>query len=139
MGIEAKKGYVYLRRRMQFCAAHRMHHPDVEDSVFGACANLHGHNYVVEVIVRGRVDPKTGFVLDLKKLKELMEKKIAKTLDHRNLDNDIPYFREKNLVQSAENICIFIWEQLVHEIPDGAELYCVRLHETENNMVEYYG
>lgn len=139
MGLNHEKGYVYLRRRMAFAAAHRMYHPDVEESVFGKCANLHGHNYVVEIIVRGKVNPKTGFVVDLKKLKELMEEKIMKVFDHKNIDTDIPYFREKNIVQSAENICIFIWNSLKNEIPDGAELYCVRLHETENNMVEYYG
>lgn len=134
---DAEKGFVYLRRRMVFCAAHRMVHPELDDSVFGKCANLHGHNYVVEVVVRGKVHPQTGFVTDIKKLKELMEEKIMAVLDHKNIDADVPHFR--NLVQSAENICIFIWQQLEGKIPDGAELYCVRLHETENNLVEYYG
>ncbi len=134
---QIEKGFVYLRRRMVFSAAHRMFHPEVDDAVFGKCANLHGHNYVVEVVVRGRVHPQTGFVVDLKKLKDIMEEKIMSQLDHKNIDTDVPYF--KNIVQSAENICIFIWQQLEGHIPDGAELFCVRLHETENNLVEYYG
>ena len=133
-----KKGFVYVTRRLVFSSAHRLHHPDLDnESVYGQCANLHGHNYVLEVTVRGSVDPLTGFVVDLKGLKNVMEEKVKAVLDHKNLDHDVDYF--KGEVQSAENIAIFIWKQLESEIPENAELESVRLHETENNTVEYFG
>lgn len=137
MSLSSEKGLIYLRRRMVFAAAHRMHHPDVDDAVFGKCARTHGHNYTVEVFVKGVPDPKTGFVVDLKQLKDVMKERIHDILDHRNLDTDIPWFRNK--VQSAENLAVFIWQQLEDHIPQGGTLHLVRLHETENNMVEYYG
>lgn len=136
MGIKPK-GYVYLSRKLTFSAAHRLHHPDQDDSLYGKCANLHGHNYVVEVMVQGKVDPETGFVVDLKDLRDLMRDKIERILDHKNLDSDVAYFNKR--VQSAENICIFIWHSLENEIPSGARLYRVRLYETEKNMVDFYG
>ena len=139
MGLSnKKKGFVYVTRRLVFSSAHRLHHPDLEnDLVYGSCANLHGHNYTLEVTVKGKVDPLTGFVVDLKGLKRVMEEKVKAILDHKNLDTDVSYF--KNVVQSAENIAIFIWKQLEPEIPENAELESVRLHETENNVVEYFG
>ena len=133
-----KKGFTYITRRMVFSSAHRLHHPDLDnEDVFGPCADLHGHNYTAEVTIKGRVGAKTGFVIDLKQLKEIMEEKIKKVLDHKNLDSDVDYFRDT--VQSAENIAVFIWEQLEKSLPKGSVLYRIRLHETENNTVEYFG
>ena len=135
---QEKKGFVYITRRMTFSSAHRLYHPDLDnEEVFGPCNNLHGHNYTVEVTVKGHVGTKTGFVIDLKQLKRIMEEKIKKVMDHKNLDCDIERF--KDTVQSAENITIFIWEQLEKGLPKGSVLYRIRLHETENNMVEYFG
>ncbi len=132
------KGSVYISRRLSFSSAHRLHHDDLDnEAIYGQCANLHGHNYILEVTVKGKVDPKTGFVVDLKKLKDIMEEKIKLVLDHKNLDCDIEYFKGK--VQSAENIAIFIWESIVDMIPKNSTLYRVRLRETENNVVEYFG
>lgn len=138
MRIAEKKGFVYVTRRIVFASAHRLHHPELDnDAVYKSCANLHGHNYVLEVTVKGKVRKKIGFVTDLKELKRIMEEKVKVILDHKNIDCDVEYF--KHIVQSAENIAIFIWNQLVEDIPEGAELYRIRLHETENNMVEYFG
>ena len=135
---QTEKGFVYVTRKITFSSAHRLHHPELDnEDIFGACSNLHGHNYTAEVTVRGRVGDKTGFVIDLKHLKYLLEEKIKKVLDHKNLDCDVEYF--KNTVQSAENIAIFIWEQLEKNLPQDASLYRIRLHETNNNMVEYFG
>ncbi len=133
-----EKGFVYLTRRLVFSSAHRLHHPDLDsDAIYGQCANLHGHNYTLEVTVKGQVDPIKGFVIDLKELKEILEEKVKKVLDHKNLDEDIAYFQ--NIVQSAENIAIFIWKQIEKELPENACLASIRLHETENNIVEYFG
>lgn len=123
---------------MTFASAHRLYHPEIEnEDVFGKCANLHGHNYTVEVTLKGPIDPKTGYVVDLKILKEIMNRRVKNILDHKNLDTDVDFFKDQ--VQSAENITVFIWQQLQGEIPGTASLYRVKLHETENNSVEYYG
>ncbi len=137
--MKKDEGYVYVTRRMTFSSAHRLHHPEQDNEVFyGPCANLHGHNYIVEVTICGLVDPQTGFLMNLKDLKSIMKKRIKEPLDHKNLDcGDISFFI--NHVQSAENITIFIWDQLSHRLPKNVFLYRVRLHETENNTVEYFG
>lgn len=136
MGLE-EKGWIYLRRRLVFSAAHRMCHSELGDGYYGKCEQLHGHNYTVEITVRGKVDPVSGYAMDLAKLKEIMHENITVPLDHKNLDTDVPWFKDK--VQTSENLAVYIWEQLHGKISDGAELYSVRLHETENNMVEYFG
>ncbi len=135
---EKEKGFVYITRRLVFSSAHRLHHPDLDNKTFyGQCANLHGHNYILEVTVKGKVTEQTGFVVDLKELKEVLEKEVKVILDHKNLDKDINYF--ENVVQSAENIAIFIWKRLENKLPKNAILVSIRLHETENNIVEYFG
>ena len=135
---EHKQGFVYLTRKLIFSSAHRLHHTDLDnETVYGQCANLHGHNYTLEVTVKGAVDPINGYVMDLKQMKNILEDKIKGTLDHKNLDADVLYFEK--IVQSAENIAIYIWKQLVNEFPPNIQLYRVRLAETENNIVEYFG
>ena len=136
--MDPERGFIYVSRRLVFSSAHRLHHPELDnEAIYGNCANLHGHNYTLEVMVKGKIDEKTGFVVDLKKLKQIMEEKVKIVLDHKNIDCDVEYF--KDITQSAENITVFIWNQLVDHIPTGAELYRIRLHETENNMIEYFG
>ena len=138
MHLEKEKGFAYITRRLVFSSAHRLHHPELDDeATYGQCANLHGHNYTLEVTVKGKVDERTGFVVDLKELKQIMEEKVKTVLDHKKLDEDVSYFN--NVVQSAENIAIFIWKQLERELPSSAQLASIRLHETENNIVEYFG
>lgn len=135
-----KKVSVY--RNSSFNAAHRLHVPEWSDEqnkmVFGLCnnPNYHGHNYELQVKVTGEVDPVTGFVIDLKVLKELVEQEITEVFDHRNLNLDIPEFKKLN--PTAENIAIVIWEKLRGQIASNLEL-AVRLYETPRNFVEYNG
>lgn len=127
-------------RRAHFNAAHRLYRPDWNDeqngAVFGACSNpyYHGHNYEIEVKVVGEIDPETGFVIDLSLLKQYIKEEVEDYLDHKNLNEQIPEF--KNLNPTAENICILIWNRLKTRLDDRYEL-TVRLWETARNYVEY--
>ena len=129
-------------RRETFNAAHRLNNPEwsaeKNELVFGKCNNLnyHGHNYVIETWLDGPVDPETGYVYDLKLLKELIQSEISERFDHRNLNLDCPEFT--HLQTSAENIAIVSWNLLRAKIDQKYSL-TVRLWETENNVVEYSG
>lgn len=131
---------VAVFRREHFNAAHRLFNPDWDDatntSVFGKCAlpNYHGHNYELEVKVVGEPDPKTGYVMDLKKLSDLVEEHILERFDHKNLNLDTEDF--KNLNPTAENIAIVIYELLRPHIDVKMDLQ-IRLYETPRNFVEY--
>lgn len=133
---------LYLTRREVFSSSHRIFNEKLTDEenfkIFGNCSNpnWHGHNYVLEVIVKGNVNPETGFVIDLKLLKQIIRENIIDKVDHKNLNLDVDFMRGIN--PTAENICIAIWNQLENKIPAG-ELYSVKLYETENNYVEYRG
>ena len=133
---------VYVTRRERFSAAHRLFNPALNDEenfkLYGLCSNpnWHGHNYVLEVVVKGEVDPETGYLLDLKDLKEIIRKRVIEKVDHKNLNLDTDFM--KGIIPSAENITIAIWNQLVDKIPKGA-LHSVKLFETENNYFEYKG
>ena len=129
-------------RRTTFNAAHRLFNPEWSDEknreVFGKCSNpnYHGHNYVLETWVEGDVNPETGYVVDLKVLKEVINNEISERFDHRNLNLDCPEFA--NLKPSAENISIVIYNILRPFIDEKCGL-TIRLWETENNVVEYNG
>jgi 6-pyruvoyltetrahydropterin/6-carboxytetrahydropterin synthase len=129
-------------RRGHFNAAHRLHNPARSDewnrNAFGPCnnANGHGHNYEVEMCVEGEIDADTGYVLDVAILKALFDEYVHKPLDHHNLNLDVPWFADR--LPSAENIAVFIWEQLAPRIPAG-RLTRIRLWETPRNYVEYEG
>ncbi len=129
-------------RRAHFNAAHRLHNPAHPDAwnreVFGPCnnPNFHGHNYELEVCVEGEIDPDTGYVVDVGILRTLIDQHVHAHLDHRNLNLDVEWFRER--LPSAENIAVYIWEQLASRIPTG-RLACIRLWETPRNFVEYTG
>ena len=133
---------VYLTRRETFAAAHRLFKPELSDeenfNLFGKCSNpnWHGHNYTLEVTVLGEVDKETGFVLDIKKLKEIIHGNVISKVDHKNLNLDTDFM--KGLIPTSENISIAIWDQLSDKIPGGI-LYSVKLYETENNYFEYKG
>lgn len=133
-----------LTRRERFCAAHKLANPNWSDEknqeVFGRCSNKnwHGHNYEMFVTVKGEVNPETGFIIDLKWLGDLLRDKVVDPFDHRNLNLDVTNFKGKMV--STEIIAIEIWDLIDTEIREqGAELYCVKLMETENNSVEYWG
>lgn len=133
---------VYLTRRETFSAAHRLFKPELSDEenfkMFGKCSNpnWHGHNYTLEVTVAGEVNPETGFVLDIKKLKEIMLQNVISKVDHKNLNIDTDFM--KGIIPTSEYITIAIWNQLANKIP-GGKLYSVKLYETENNYFEYKG
>jgi 6-pyruvoyltetrahydropterin/6-carboxytetrahydropterin synthase len=129
-------------RRETFNCAHRLNNPawseEKNKEVFGKCNNnnYHGHNYVLETWVDGAIDPDTGYVMDAKILKDIIRKNITEPFDHRNLNLDVPDFKELN--PTAENIAVVIWNKLRAHIPQDLKL-SVRLYETENNIVEYSG
>jgi 6-pyruvoyltetrahydropterin/6-carboxytetrahydropterin synthase len=133
---------VYLTRRERFSAAHRLFKPGLSDEenfkLYGLCSNpnWHGHNYVLEVVVKGDVDPETGFLMNLKDLKEIIRKNVIEKVDHKNLNIDTDFM--KGILPSSENITIAIWNQLVNKITKG-KLHSVKLYETENNYFEYKG
>lgn len=131
---------VAVFRREHFNAAHRLYNRDWNDSenrdFFGKCAlpNYHGHNYDIEVKVVGEVDEKTGFVMDMKKLSDLVQEHVLERFDHKNLNLDTEEFKTRN--PTAENIAIVIYNLLRPHIDAGNDLY-IRLYETERNFVEY--
>jgi len=133
---------IYVTRREVFSAAHRLFNEKYsnEDNlrIFGKCSNPngHGHNYTVEIVVAGEIDPQTGFVIDLKLLKEIINDHILKKVDHKNLNIDVDFLQ--GIIPTSENIAVGIWNQLVDKLPAG-KLYAVKLYETENNYVEYKG
>lgn len=131
-----------VARRIHFNAAHRLHNPAQSEewnrATFGPCNNphYHGHNYELDIEVEGEIDPATGYVVDVAVLKRLADELITSALDHRNLNLEVPWFRER--LASAENIARFCWEQLAPRIPAG-KLRRLRLWETPRNYVEYEG
>ena len=133
---------IYVTRREHFSSAHRLCNPAWSDErneqVFGKCNNPagHGHNYYVEVTVAGEVDPDTGYVVDLKQLKQIIIERVIAKVDHRNLNTDVDFLR--GVIPTAENIAIGIWRQLDGHLPAG-RLHQVRLYETEKNFVDYRG
>jgi 6-pyruvoyltetrahydropterin/6-carboxytetrahydropterin synthase len=133
---------VVVTRRTHFNAAHRLYNPAWSDAdnarVYGPCANpnSHGHNYNLDVSVIGDIDPASGYVLDIKQLKDIIEARVLSRFDHRHLNLDVPEFRD--LVPTAENIVVVCWRLLAPAIPQG-RLHKLVLWETERNIVEYTG
>jgi len=135
---------VFVTRREHFNAAHKVLRPDWSDeknaSVFGKCANAnwHGHNYELFITVKGTPNPETGFVIDLKLLSSIIKSHIIEVLDHKNLNLDVDFM--SGILASTENLAIGIYNILAPILKtNGCTLHCVRLHETENNYVEYFG
>ena len=135
---------IYITRKEHFNAAHKLCNASWDAAknleVFGKCANenWHGHNYELYVTVKGEVNKQTGFVVNLKDLGDLIKSDIIEILDHKNLNLDVPGLA--NVLPSTENMAIFIWDILKPKVKAmGAELHSVKLQETENNFVEYFG
>jgi len=134
----------YVTRRERFSAAHRLYRKDWDDEknleVFGLCSNpqWHGHNYDLYVTVKGEVDQQTGFVINIKELSKIIKEYVVNKLDHKNMNTEVDFMKGK--LASTENLAITIWDEL--EVPIrrlGIELYRVKITETENNFVEYFG
>ena len=140
---------IYVSRTEHFNAAHKLNNPNwslaKNKEVFGPCANVnwHGHNYDLIVTVKGKPDPETGFVIDLKKLSTLIRESIIQKVDHKNLNLDVPFMEGK--LASTENLVIEFWNILAPAIKkiaspaSGAQLHSIKLYETPRNFVEYFG
>lgn len=135
---------VYITRKENFSAAHKLSRPDWSDDenskVFGKCANpnWHGHNYNLEVTVKGEVNPQTGFVANLSEIGKVLKSRVIDKVDHKNLNMDVDFMQNK--LPSTEVLAIEIWKQIEKEINAlGCTLHCVKIQETEKNYVEYFG
>ncbi len=135
-------GWVYVTRKLHFNAAHKLYNPNWSEAkngeVFGKCANAnwHGHNFDLFVTVKGQPNPETGFVIDLKSLKTLVEEKIIVKIDHKNINLDVDFMAGK--MASIENLAMAIWEELEPHISMG-QLHCIKIYETPRQYVEYFG
>ena len=133
---------VTVTRRLKFNAAHRVHNPALSDAenvaTFGKCnnPNWHGHNYTLDVSVAGEISSKTGYVMDLSKLKDIVEREVVNVVDHRNLNLDVPFMQ--GVIPTSENIIVVFWRLLEPAI-QPARLTRLVLWETDNNYVEYDG
>jgi 6-pyruvoyltetrahydropterin/6-carboxytetrahydropterin synthase len=135
---------IYLTRRERFSAAHRMFRKDWSDDVnmkvFGKCSNpnWHGHNYILWVTVKGETSEEEGFVMNMNILKQIIHDNIIIKIDHKNINLEVDFM--KGRIATTENLCIAIWNELKHFVEkEGATLHCVKVEETENNSIEYYG
>jgi 6-pyruvoyltetrahydropterin/6-carboxytetrahydropterin synthase len=133
---------IYLTRKAEFSASHHYHNPEFSaeenQRIFGKCNNPngHGHNYTLEVTVKGEVDPKSGFVVDLKQMKEIMNREVIDAMDHRYLNKEVPEFATQ--IPTSENIAIAIWKRLEPKLKVG-KLHRVRVYEMQDLFVDYYG
>lgn len=133
---------VYITRRAVFSAAHRLFNPtftdELNEQTYDKCNNLwgHGHNYILEVTIKGIPNPETGYLIDLKDLKSIMNEVIIDKVDHKHLNIDVEMF--KGVITSLENIAAIFWNELSKNRLVG-ELYKIKIFETENNWIEYYG
>ncbi len=134
---------IYLTRRERFCAAHRMFRQDWSDEqnqkVFGKCSNpnWHGHNYILWVTIKGEPSSQ-GFVMNINILKQIILERVVNKIDHKNINLEVDFMNGK--VATTENLAVAIWNELKPAIEnEGASLHCVKIEETENNSIEYYG
>lgn len=135
---------VYATNVASFCAAHRLHNPDLSDAenkkCFGRCNHIssHGHNYKIEATVKGECIDTYGFAINLRDLKEILVK-VIDPLDHKRIDTDIDYFSKKGVIATAEMIAIYIWEEMEKLLPKNVKLHNLRVHETEKNFIDFRG
>ncbi|GAA3768702.1 6-pyruvoyl trahydropterin synthase family protein [Terriglobus aquaticus] len=133
---------IFLTRKADFSSSHFYRNPNWTDeqnaAAFGKCANPHGHghNYTLEVTVAGEVDPVTGFVVDLKLLKDILEAEVVSVYDHRHLNHEVPEFKDVN--PTTENIAVAIWRRLDGKVPN-ARLHRVRVYEMDDLFADFYG
>jgi 6-pyruvoyltetrahydropterin/6-carboxytetrahydropterin synthase len=135
---------IYLTRRERFCAAHRMFRQEwtdeVNQQVFGKCSNpnWHGHNYTLWVTIKGELSEEYGFIMNINVLKQIILDNIINRIDHKNINLEVDFMKGK--IATTENLAVAIWNELLPLIErTGAQLHCVKIEETENNSIEYYG
>lgn len=135
---------VYATNVVSFCAAHRLHNPELTDQAnkdcFGRCNHIssHGHNYKVEATVKGEINPPWGFAINLRDLKQHLVT-VTDPLDHKRIDTDIEHFTQKGIIATAEEIAIYIWKELEKCLPPNVQLHNLRVHETDKNYVDFKG
>jgi 6-pyruvoyltetrahydropterin/6-carboxytetrahydropterin synthase len=133
---------IFITRRETFSASHRLYNPQLSEArnleLFDKCANPngHGHNYVLEVTVAGEPQEETGYVIDMKRLKDIIRRELISKVDHKHLNHDVDFL--KDVIPTSENIAKAFWNVLKDKLGD-AHLHSIRLQETENNSVEYRG
>jgi 6-pyruvoyltetrahydropterin/6-carboxytetrahydropterin synthase len=143
--VRPQRGVVTITRQVHFNSAHRLYNPTKSLAwnrrQYGLCTNphWHGHNYVLEVSLRGEPDPVTGYIMDLGELKRLLHAVIVDKCDHRNLNDEVDFLR--GIIPSTENLVIAFWNELAPHFRhlQSARLHCVRLYETPRNYAEYFG
>jgi 6-pyruvoyltetrahydropterin/6-carboxytetrahydropterin synthase len=135
---------IYLSRRERFSAAHRIYRTDWSDEenqkIFGKCSNpnWHGHNFVLFVTVKGEASQEHGFVMNINILKQIILDKVINKIDHKNINLEVDFMKGK--IATTENLVVAIWDELKSSIEkEGAKLHCIKIEETENNSIEYYG
>ena len=134
---------VYLTRLEHFNAAHKLYNPgwsrEKNEEIFGVCANenWHGHNFELYITIKGDIDSETGFLFDVKSLSKLIQEKVIRKLDHKNLNMDVDFLQGK--MCSTEVLAMEIWKQLAQYLPLHVKLHCVKLYETPRIYVEYFG
>ncbi|MFM9079565.1 MAG: 6-pyruvoyl trahydropterin synthase family protein [Opitutaceae bacterium] len=136
-------GVVHITRQVHFNSAHRLYNPNRSlawnQAKFGMCTNphWHGHNYVLEVTVKGRPDPETGYIMDLSDLKRILHEAVVDKCDHRNLNDEVDFLR--GTIPSTENLVIAFWREIAPHLPPRARLHRVRLYETPRNFADFFG
>ena len=135
---------VYVTRRERFSAAHRLYNPALSDEenfkTYGMCSNpnWHGHNYILWVTVKGEPSPEHGFVMNMNHLKQIILDKVVSRIDHKNINLEVSFM--KGRIATTENLAVAVWNELKPHIEEkGAMLHCIKIEETENNSIEYYG
>jgi len=134
---------LYISRKVEFCASHRLYNPHFSDEknnqLYGRCNNPngHGHNYVLEVTLKGSIEPDTGMVMDLKALKDLLDEEIVQKVDHKNMNVDVDFLA--GVIPTAENVVASFWQILEPKLPSNCQLHEIRLWETDNNIAFYRG
>ena len=133
---------LYVTKRVEFSAAHRLFNPafdeDKNEAVYDKCNNYygHGHNYKLEVTVKGVPDPEIGYVIDLKKLKKILHDEIVSKVDHKHLNFDVEFLN--GVIPTVENLAVAFWRILENKLPSG-KLHRIRIYETKNSFVDYFG
>ncbi len=141
--VRALRGTVFITRQVHFNSAHRLHNPAKSQAwnkkQYGLCTNphWHGHNYVLEVTLKGEPDPVTGYIIDLGELKRILHRAVVDKCDHRNLNDEVDFLR--GIIPSTENLVIAFWQQIAPHIKAPSTLHGVRLYETPRNFAEYLG
>lgn len=132
---------IYLTKQYKFCAAHRYWNESWTDDknleVFGEDVKIHGHNYILSITLKGKINPGSGFIADIKELNHVINKYVIDKFDHSQIEKDIDWFRKNQ--PSTENMVLYIWNSIIDKIPSNAILHCVKLRETPTIYSEYYG